>query len=399
MNNPVKLLSGMSLGAALMYLLDPDKGERRRAVLRDKLVHYSHETGDAADVTARDLSNRVRGLVAEIGNLFELADVPDEILEARVRERLGFLVSHPGSIEVTAHQGHVTLGGPILAHEVDQLISAVSRMRGVSRVENRLEAHERPDDVPGLQGQPGPRLGGKPELLQTYWSPTARLLAGAAGGGLALYGAARRGVLGTLLGTAGLGMLTRALTNLPMKRIIGVGAGRRAVDIQKTINVNAPVGTVFEFWSNFANFPRFMSQVREVRDLGEGRSRWVVDGPAGVPVEWDAVITELVSNEVLAWKSVPGAAIGNAGIIRFQPNPDGGTRIDIKMSYNPPAGAIGHTVARFFGADPKTAMDEDLVRFKSLIEVGKTTADETVTREEISQEIQERGSVSKQSER
>jgi uncharacterized membrane protein len=67
--------------------------------------------------------------------------------------------------------------------------------------------------------------------------------------------------------------------------------------------------------------------------------------------------------------------VENAGIVRFRPNPDGTTQIDVRISYNPPGGAIGHAVAALFGADPKRAMDEDMVRLKSLLEEGKTRAD------------------------
>ncbi|MGH7563972.1 MAG: DUF2188 domain-containing protein, partial [Gemmatimonadota bacterium] len=97
--------------------------------------------------------------------------------------------------------------------------------------------------------------------------------------------------------------------------------------------------------------------------------------------------------EVLAWRSEPGSTVENAGIVHFEPV-DGGadaTRIDIRLSYNPPAGAVGDVVANLFGVDPKSAMDEDLVRFKSLIEEGRTRAGgETVTREELATEPQRR---------
>jgi uncharacterized membrane protein len=153
-----------------------------------------------------------------------------------------------------------------------------------------------------------------------------------------------------------------------------MGGGRRAVEVQKTININAPVEQVFEFWRNFENFPRFMSNVRAVRDDGGGRSHWTVAGPAGVPVSWDAEITRLEPDQLIAWKSVPGSAVANAGIIRFD-RVEGGTRIDIKLAYNPPAGAIGHGVAWLFGADPKSEIDADLVRMKTMIETGNPPGD------------------------
>jgi len=158
----------------------------------------------------------------------------------------------------------------------------------------------------------------------------------------------------------------------------------RAVDVQKTITIDAPVEEVFRCFRNVANFPRFMAHLREVRDLGNGRSHWVAEGPAGVPVAWDAVITRSEPNRVLAWQSEPGATVANAGNIRFEPIADNRTRVTIRLSYNPPAGALGHVVAKLFGADPKSELDDDLVRLKSLIEYGKASVGRTtVTREDV----------------
>jgi uncharacterized membrane protein len=112
-----------------------------------------------------------------------------------------------------------------------------------------------------------------------------------------------------------------------------------------------------------------------VKITGEKRSHWIVAGPAGTPVEWNAVITNYVSNRSLGWKTEPASPIQHAGIVRFEPNPDGSTRIDIKMSYNPVAGGLGHAVAAIFGADPKTEMDQDLARMKTMIESGRPPHD------------------------
>jgi uncharacterized membrane protein len=211
--------------------------------------------------------------------------------------------------------------------------------------------------------------------MQENWSPTARLLTGAAGGALVVYGLSRRDPLSLALSAGGLLLLARGATNIEVKRLVGLGGGCRAVDIQKTINVDASGEDVYRFWTNYENFPLFMSNVREVRDSGNGQSHWVVAGPAGVPVEWDAVVTEQVPNELLAWKSVEGSTIENSGIVRFDQNRDGTTRVQVRLSYNPPAGAVGHAVAALFGSDPKTEMDEDLMRMKTLIETGNPPRD------------------------
>ena len=115
-----------------------------------------------------------------------------------------------------------------------------------------------------------------------------------------------------------------------------------------------------------------------------GRSHWKACGPAGIGVEWDAEVTRKEDNSVLAWRSAPGSALQNSGIIHFRPNALGGTQLDIQMRYNPPAGALGHALAAVFGSDPKHAMDEDLVRLKSLLEDSRTTVQgHRVTREEV----------------
>jgi uncharacterized membrane protein len=368
----LKILGGVGLGAGLMYVMDPDLGRRRRALLRDQAVRLGNKACAMADAAARDLSHRATGLMANLKSFFSgESDVSDYQLVERVRSGLGRCVSHPRSIEVSAQQGKVTLRGPILAHEVDELICGVSSVCGVKEVANQLELHKEPGNVPGLQGGTS-RQGQMWELWQSNWTPGTRLMAATVGGGLIAFGATRRAPLACILGTLGLGLAVRGLSNLEMKRLLGIGAGRRAVDIQKTININRPVEEVFRFWRNFQNFPRFMSHLKEVRDLGNGRSHWVASGPAGMAMAWDAVITQLIPNQVIAWRSEPGSTVANAGVLRFQPA-GRGTRVDIRLAYNPPAGALGHFAAMLFGADAKSAMDEDLMRLKSLLEEGKAT--------------------------
>jgi uncharacterized membrane protein len=378
-----KLLTGVIVGAGAMYLLDPDRGTRRRSLLRDQGVHAGHKLGDGLAATARDARNRTAGAAAALRSRFRSDEAGDEILHERVRSAIGRVVSHPGAITVLVSDGRVTLTGQVLADEVDDLISRVEGVRGVSEVRNELEIHQSADGVPALQGAGQPREQ-RPELLQDNWAPTTRLFMGTIGGILAFQGVRAKGPVGKALSMVGLGLLTRAATNFPPRRLVGLGAGARAVDIQKTIGVAAPVEHVWELWSNFENFPRFMSHLREVRKIDEGRSHWVAVGPAGVPVEWDAIVTDWVQNQLIAWKSVEGSTVESAGRVRFQPTPEGGTEIQVQMSYNPPAGVVGHAVASLFGTDPKRAMDEDMVRLKSLLEEGKTRADgEPVELEEV----------------
>lgn len=188
------------------------------------------------------------------------------------------------------------------------------------------------------------------------------------------YGLRRCSMPGALLGIAGIGLAARAVANKDIGRLVGVSGGRGGVDIQKTIHIAAAREKVFDLWSNVDNFPRFMSLVKEVRALDDTRSHWVVKGPAGTHIEWDSVITERVAPSMLAWRSEPGSPVQHAGTVRFD-DENGGTRVMVRLSYNPPGGAIGHAIASLLGRDPKREMDADLMRMKVFIETGVAPRD------------------------
>ena len=367
MNKIVKVISAAGVGAGLMYLFDPDRGRRRRALLRDKAEHATKIAADAAGKTQRDVRNHLLGAAAEFESLFRSAEATDRVLEARIRSKMGRVVSHPHAIKVKVSDGLVTLCGPILADDLHPLLDAVIANSGVKNIDNRLQVHQTAGEVPALQG--GRRREGEHHgPFKTNWSPTTRLIATAGGGALAIYGLKRRGLYGSILSALGMSVFTRALTNLETRRLIGIDGNIRGIEIEKTINVDASLDEVFTYWSHPENFPEFMSHVREVRKIGEGLYRWSIVGPAGLSIEWDAQITDFEFNKLYAWKGLPGALIRQRGITRFDSNPDGSTRIDVKMSYLPPVGALGHAIAELFGADPKHEMDDDLMRMKQFIE-------------------------------
>jgi osmotically-inducible protein OsmY len=152
MKDQGKFIGGLLVGAAIMYLLDPDRGGRRRALVRDQAVKAKHKLGEGLDATARDLGNRAKGTAAELRSRFRPEPVDDAVLEERVRSAVGHAVSHPSAIEVSASNSRVTLRGPVLEHELDGLLRAARRVRGVSEVVNELEVHRDPGGIPSLQG-------------------------------------------------------------------------------------------------------------------------------------------------------------------------------------------------------------------------------------------------------
>jgi len=370
-----RLLMG-TLGAAGMYFLDPRLGRRRRAVLRDKLIHLQKQATAGIELGTRDLAHRVQGLAAEGRHLVTNGDADDETIEARVRSALGRIVARPREVSVVSSGGIVLLSGMVAPHEHDALITAVRAIRGVHGVNNDLDVVRRieADDQPsaGVAQSHGHTF----ELMQENWSPAARLLACAGGGYLAGCGLWRGGATGTLKAIVGGALFLRGATNLDLARLAGVGGAgdgshRRGIEVRKTLNIRVDVGDVFGFFSNYDNFPLFMHNVREVRDRGDGYSHWTVAGPAGVPVTWDALLTDYEPNRCIAWKSVRGAVVPHAGVIRFDENVDGSTRVDIRLCYNPPGGVIGHALATLLRSDPKSEMDQDLARLKTLIERGR----------------------------
>jgi uncharacterized membrane protein len=365
-------LLGSICGALLMYLLDPLSGRRRRALVRDQLAHCWRLANEAALVTARDVSNRLRGLSAETRRAMHRDAPSDDVLQARIRARIGRLVSHPHSIEVTVMRGQVRLEGPILALELDRLLHAVQRIPGVEAVDNWLTVYPAPGDVPGLQGG-HPRRGDRFELLQDNWSPAARLVAGAAGGMLMM----RRqgGILSTLGRVAGALLFARSVTNRDVLSLFSGSGEARPITVQKSIHIDASIDRVFDFWADVENFPRFMSRVREVRPESDSVLYWSVTGPAGLPVSWRAEITDFEPNDRIGWQTLPSSAVRHRGLVRFFRWNDSGTRVEVRLDYLPPAGALGHFAALLFGTDPKSTMDADLMRMKSAIESGRRPHD------------------------
>ena len=369
--NPLFL--GGALGVAIMYFLDPNSGRRRRARTRDKVVRAAKVVNEGAKVTARDTMHRAQGAWAEAKRLFNHEEnVSDEALLGRVRAALGRVVSHPHAIEVMASGGHVTLLGPILSYEVRPLLKAVRRVPGVRGVSDQLTVYNEPGNVSSLQGGE-PHPGERFELLQENWSPAARVLVGGVGTALMLAATQAGGALRALLGVSGGALVARAATNRDIASLLGFG--KRGITVQKTIYVAAPVERVFGFWTDYQNFPRFMHNVRDVRQVADRRSHWVVAGPAGVPVQWTAEVTGLIPGELIEWRSVSDSDVRHEGAVRFVGTTDGGTRVSVELSYIPPAGAFGHAVAKMFGADPKSEMDADLLRMKSMIETGHAPHD------------------------
>lgn len=178
---------GLAVGAGLMYLLDPERGRNRRALLRDKVADALSDSRDFVGEGVRDLRHRAEDAAGSTSRP-DSSQAGGESIAQRVRAKLGRYVSHPGAIRVEARDGSVTLTGPVLRGEAETLIGAVSSVRGVREVLNRLEPHDAEERVPRLWGG-GRRhesLAGLPSV-----TPGLQLLAGVLGATAVAYGAGR----------------------------------------------------------------------------------------------------------------------------------------------------------------------------------------------------------------
>lgn len=219
-----------------------------------------------------------------------------------------------------------------------------------------------------------------------------RMVSTIAGSLLAAWGVRRADLLGTALATVGGIFLYRGITGRCMiMGTLGVStAGKewlqlepkegidaelhplRAVHAEHTITINRPARELFDFWRNFENLPAIMRYVDSVSVAGGRRSHWKAKAPAGTAVEWDAEIVEEAPNELIAWKSLPPAAVPNRGSVRFQEAPGGrGTEMRIELEYEPPAGNVGRVFAKLFGMEPEQQLSEDLRHFKQIMEAGE----------------------------
>lgn len=140
------------------------------------------------------------------------------------------------------------------------------------------------------------------------------------------------------------------------------------IRVHKTFLISRPVNEVYQFWHNFENLPRVMNHLQSVTVKDPVHSHWVVRGPAGSKVEWDAEITSDRENELISWRSMKNAEVPNSGSVEFKPSLAGQTEIIVNLAYKPPAGRLGKQIAKLFGEDASQQIEEDMKQFKETIE-------------------------------
>jgi len=144
--------------------------------------------------------------------------------------------------------------------------------------------------------------------------------------------------------------------------------------VEGSIEVEAPVQEVYEYWRNLENLPQFMTNVEEVRSTGPDTTHWRVKGPLGASLEFDARTTQDEPNEALGWNTQNGQ-VETSGQVRFRDVTPNRTRVEVQMNYwDPPGGRAGEVASRLV-ANPDIMVQQDLRNFKQIIE-GKATPEE-----------------------
>jgi len=222
---------------------------------------------------------------------------------------------------------------------------------------------------------------------------TERWISAVGGGALALYGLTRGSLGGIALGLLGAALVQRGVRgHCEVYQAMGFNSagetaprnsenvsvrGERGIKVEQSVTINRSAEELFRFWRNFENLPRFMNHLESVHVTGVNRSHWVAKAPAGTTVEWDAEVYNEKENELIAWRTLEGADVDSAGSVRFEQGAGGrGTVVRVVLKYDPPGGAVGAAVARLFGENPEQQIDEDLRRFKQLMEAGEVATTE-----------------------
>jgi uncharacterized membrane protein len=145
----------------------------------------------------------------------------------------------------------------------------------------------------------------------------------------------------------------------------------REIEVDRAVTINKPAEELFRFWRNFENLPSFMDHLESVTQH-DGNSHWVVKGPLGKKLEWDANISQERPNELIRWHSLPNSSIQHTGWVQFSPAPGNrGTVVRVHLRYEPLLGKAGSALAIALGKHPEQMVREELRHFKALMEAGE----------------------------
>lgn len=205
-------------------------------------------------------------------------------------------------------------------------------------------------------------------------------------GSILIYtGLRKRTWAGFGLGAVGVGLIARGISgHCEAYRALGIRTAApdenshvsvpygEGIRVDKTVTVNKPRFEVYSFWRNLENLPSFMQHLDRVRQTSDRVSHWVAKAPLGRTVEWDAEIISDEPGERIGWRSLAGADVNNAGSVHFRDAAGNrGTEVKVELQFIPPGGLLGSIVAKMLGEHPEKQVEDDLRRFKMMLETGE----------------------------
>lgn len=214
-------------------------------------------------------------------------------------------------------------------------------------------------------------------------SSLERMASVMAGTMLTMQGLRRRGPAGLLTAAAGAELIRRGATgHCYAYELFGVSTAPQSagtsvpypvgIRVDSSITINRPVDEIYQYWRHLENLPKFMRHLQSVTVIDSKHSRWVALAPRGKTVEWEAEMITDIENEKIAWRSMPGSSVQNAGSVQFRPAPGNrGTEVIVELQYNPPAGIVGAVLAWMSGEEPSLQIRDDLHRLKQALEAGE----------------------------
>lgn len=138
--------------------------------------------------------------------------------------------------------------------------------------------------------------------------------------------------------------------------------------VTKTVIVKGQPSDVFSHWADFENFPKFMTYIKKVESTGDDTSHWVMSGPAGRDVDWNAEVTRMEENKRIAWSTKDNeGSITTSGQALFTGLPNDQTQVTVTMHYTMPGGKAAEALAKLF-TNPEKRLETDLRNFKQMVE-------------------------------
>jgi uncharacterized membrane protein len=209
------------------------------------------------------------------------------------------------------------------------------------------------------------------------------------GGFLAGAGIKRGGVGGAVMGLAGAILLHRGATGhchvygalgvdttsgdtppAHQPSVVRTDSEAGGVRVEASITINRMAEELYAYWRDFSHAPSFMDRIISVRVLDERQSHWTAEGPRGRTWEWTSEVTEEVPGRRIAWRTLPGSDLPNTGSVEFTPGRLGETSVRHTLQFDPPGGVVGQAIASAFHQVPEKMVQDDLRRFKTLMEAG-----------------------------